>query len=98
MMSEIPSMTKTKIVDTIYEQTDLNRSEVRSIVENLLDIMKTAIKKDNSLLFSGFGRFEAYAKKARKGRNPKTRTSITLPPRKVVVFRVSRKFKAELNQ
>lgn len=90
-------MTKTKIVDAIYEKTSHNRSEVKAIVENLLDIMKTAIKKDSSLLFSGFGRFEAYAKKARKGRNPQTRTSMTLPPRKVVVFRISRKFRAEMN-
>lgn len=48
-------------------------------------------------MISGFGKFEAYDKKARKGRNPQTNASITLPPRKVVVFRLSRKFRAELN-
>ncbi len=46
---------------------------------------------------SGFGKFEAYDKEARKGRNPQTDETITLPPRKVVVFRLSRKFRAELN-
>jgi integration host factor subunit alpha len=46
---------------------------------------------------SGLGKFEAYAKKARKGRNPQTEATITLPPRKVVVFRLSRKFRAEVN-
>lgn len=48
-------------------------------------------------MVSGFGKFEAYDKEARKGRNPQTDETITLPPRKVVVFRLSRKFRAELN-
>ena len=91
------TLTKAEIVDSIYEKTDRNRGEVKKIVETLLRIMKEAIKKDEALLVSGFGKFEAYAKKARRGRNPHTDEAITLPPRKVVVFRLSRKFRAELN-
>ena len=70
---------------------------MKNVVEKLLEIMKNAIKKDNGLLISGFGKFEAYDKASRKGRNPQTDEAITLPPRKVVVFRLSRKFRAELN-
>ena len=91
------TLTKADIVDTIYEKTDRNRAEVKVHVEALLEIMKQAVKRDHSLLISGFGKFEAYDKKARKGRNPQTNDTITLPPRKVVVFRLSRKFRAELN-
>ena len=91
------TLTKADIVDYIYEQTEKNRAEVKVLVDNLLDIMKQSIKKDNSLLVSGFGKFDAYDKRARKGRNPQTSDSIVLPPRKVVVFRLSRKFRAELN-
>lgn len=91
------TLTKADIVDAIYEKTDRNRAEVKAWVETLLDIMKLSIKKDHSLLISGFGKFEAYDKKARKGRNPQTDETITLPPRKVVVFRLSRKFRSELN-
>jgi integration host factor subunit alpha len=91
------TLTKADIVDNIYEKSDRNRAEVKSQVEDLLDIMKQAVKRDHSLLISGFGKFEAYDKQARKGRNPQTNATITLPPRKVVVFRLSRKFRAELN-
>uniref|UniRef100_A0A7C4AHI6 Integration host factor subunit alpha n=1 Tax=Fundidesulfovibrio putealis TaxID=270496 RepID=A0A7C4AHI6_9BACT len=91
------TLTKADIVDYIYEKTEKNRAEVKVLVDNLLEIMKQAIKKDNSLLISGFGKFDAYDKRARKGRNPQTSDSIVLPPRKVVVFRLSRKFRAELN-
>lgn len=91
------TLTKAEIVDYIYEQTEMNRAEIKSIVETLLDLMKQSIKKDHSLLISGFGKFEAYSKEARRGRNPQTTEAITLPPRKVVVFRLSRKFRHELN-
>ena len=91
------TLTKADIVEAIYEKTDKNRAEVKKLIEKLLTIMKQAIKKDRTLLISGFGKFEAYDKDARKGRNPKTDATITLPPRRVVVFRLSRKFRAELN-
>ncbi len=95
-MSE-KTLTKADIVDAVYERVNRNRMEMKGIVESMLTIMKQAIKKDHALLISGFGKFEAYDKKARKGRNPQTEESILLPPRKVVVFRLSRKFRAELN-
>ena len=91
------ALTKADIVESVYEKTDRNRAEVKNIIENLLTLMKQAIKKDHALLVSGFGKFEAYDKHARKGRNPQTDESITLHPRKVVVFRLSRKFRVDLN-
>ena len=91
------TLTKAEIVDSIYEKSERNRAEVKGQVEVMLDIMKEAVKKDHSLLISGFGKFEAYEKDARKGRNPQTSESIILAERKVVVFRISRKLRAELN-
>ena len=91
------TLTKAGIVDSIYDKTDKNRAEIKELVESILEIMKTSIKRDHALLISGFGKFEAYDKKSRKGRNPQTNATITLPARKVVVFRLSRKFRAELN-
>ncbi len=91
------NLTKAKIASAIYEGTDCTRPEAKKIVDSLLAIMKTAIVRDHALLISGFGKFEAYAKKARKGRNPATNEAMILDPRKVVVFRLSRKLRDELN-
>ena len=91
------TLTKADIVEAVYEKTDKNRAEAKKLVKKLLDIMKQAVKKDHALLISGVGKFEVYDKDARKGRNPKTDATITLPPRKAMVFRLSRKFRAELN-
>ncbi|HJA79100.1 MAG TPA: HU family DNA-binding protein [Candidatus Desulfovibrio intestinavium] len=91
------TLTKADIIERIYEATDRNRVDVRNVMEKLLHIMKDAIKKDHALLLSGFGKFESYEKAARRGRNPQTDEAITLPSRRVVVFRLSRKFRAEMN-
>lgn len=91
------TLTKAEIVDNIYEKSGRNRAEVKIQVEAMLDIMKAAIKEDSSLLISGFGKFESYEKSPRKGRNPQTSESIILSGRKVVVFRISRKLRTELN-
>jgi integration host factor subunit alpha len=91
------TLTKADIVDAIHDKIKRNRLEIKGIVESMLSIMKQAIKRDHALLISGFGKFEAYDKHARKGRNPQTSENITLPPRKVVVFRLSRRFRDELN-
>lgn len=91
------TLTKANIVEAIYEQTGKNRQDAKLVVDRLLDIMKEAIKKDYALLISGFGKFECYEKAPRKGRNPQTEETIILPQRKVIVFRLSRKFRAELN-
>jgi integration host factor subunit alpha len=91
------TLTKAHLVEAIYERVDKNRAEVKKVMETLLTIMKQAVKQDRTLLISGFGKFEAYGKEARKGRNPKTDATITLPSRNVMVFRLSRKFRAELN-
>ena len=84
-------------VDVVYDKTNITRADAKKLVEFLLSIMKTAIKRDHSLLISGFGKFEAYAKDARMGRNLATGEDITLDQRKVVVFRLSTKFRGELN-
>ena len=69
------TLTKADIVEAIYEETDRNRVDVKTVVEKLLELMKNAIRKDGSLLLSGFGKFEAYEKlpvkdAIRKPKNP----------------------------
>ncbi len=93
------ALTKADIVEAIYTHSleYNNRTQLKNIVEDMLAIMKQGIRDDHALLLSGFGKFDAYGKEARKGRNPQTAETITLPPRKVVVFRLSRKFREELN-
>ncbi len=91
------TLNRAEIASAIYEGTDRTRPEAKKIVESLLATMKTAIVRDHALLVSSFGKFEAYAKKARRGRNPATSEAIILESRKVLAFRLSMKLRVELN-
>ena len=85
------------MVSRIQHSADRKLNEAEGDVDELLSIMMEAIKEDGKLLISGFGKFESYAKASRRGRNPQTGEALTLDPRRVCVFRISRAFKDELN-
>ncbi|MCR5813314.1 MAG: HU family DNA-binding protein [Desulfovibrio sp.] len=91
------TLTKADIIDAVLSTSSRKRREVKVIVEKLMEIMCDSLQKDHEVLLTGFGKFECYSKSARIGRNPHTEEALLLPPRKVVVFRVSRLFRKELN-
>ena len=91
------TLTKADIIDSICARNTRNRGEIRKIVEDFFSLVRESLAKEGEVLLTGFGKFECYAKSSRRGRNPQTEEAIILPPRKVVVFRVSRKFREDLN-
>lgn len=59
---------------------------------SLIGGIRSSLKKGNRVTFSGFGSFEIKARKARKGRNPKTGEPIHIPRKKRVKFNPSKSF------
>lgn len=92
------TVTKAEIINEIYIKIQKNRSEVKQLVEDLILLMKKGIREDKELMISGFGKFSAYSKNARKGRNPQTDQPMMLPSRNVLVFGLSKKFRDALNR
>jgi len=91
------TLTKEKIIDTIYNQVGLSKNQSRRVVEGLLEIIKQTLSKKENLLISGFGKFIVKDKAARKGRNPQTTEDLKLRARKVVVFRTSGVLRKKIN-
>jgi integration host factor subunit alpha len=91
------ALTKEKIIDNVYNQIGLSKSQSRRVVENLLETMKKSLSKGESLLISGFGKFIIKDKAARKGRNPQTRKDLNLRARRVIVFRTSGVLRRKIN-
>lgn len=91
------TLTKADVAKTICTQSTLKQQQAKKVLDTMLGIMKTSLKEERSMLLSGFGKFETFTKKNRKGRNPQTGKEITLDAHDVLVFRISRKFKSEIN-
>ena len=91
-------MTKANLIDSIYNNLDLQKQESRIIVESLLETIKHTLESGEDVLISGFGKFCVKDKKDRKGRNPQTGNDLILDARRVVTFKCSRTLRENLNK
>jgi integration host factor subunit alpha len=92
------TLTKAHIVDTIYNNTDLNRPQATRAVENFLESIKKTLESGEDVLISGFGKFCVSEKKERRGRNPATGEDLMLPPRKVITFKCSSVLRKKISE
>lgn len=92
------SLTKEKIINDIYNNVGLSKTQSRVVVESLFDIMKSTLEKGEDLLVSGFGKFVVKEKAARRGRNPQTTEDLHLRARRVVVFKTSGVLRRKINE
>ncbi len=91
------TLTKSNIVDSVYERTELTKKEAAEYVNEVLEVMKETLEEGEEIKVSGFGKFEVRHKEERMGRNPQTGDEILIPERKVLRFKVSQVLKDELN-
>jgi integration host factor subunit alpha len=91
------TLTKEKIIESIYNQVGLSKNQSRRVVESLLELIKQTLTKRENVLVSGFGKLVVKDKTARRGRNPQTKEDLQLRARRVVVFRISGVLRRKLN-
>ncbi|MBM7646456.1 DNA-binding protein HU-beta [Scopulibacillus daqui] len=86
-------MNKNELVNNISEKSGLTKKDVELVVNELLDQITEALKKDEKVQFVGFGTFETRERSSRTGRNPQTGETITIPASTVPAFRAGNKLK-----
>ena len=91
------TLTKAHIAQKIADDCGFLKGEASEIIEKLLDIMKTRLASGDDVMISGFGKWNAKSKSARRGRNPQTGQEIVLNARRVVTWSYSPVLKAAVN-
>ena len=91
-------ITKADIIDSIYNNLDLQKQESTIILESLLEIIKHTLESGEDVLISGFGKFCVKDKNKRRGRNPQTGNSLMLDARRVVTFKMLQNTSRESQQ
>lgn len=91
------ALTKARIVESIQNEMGLSVTQSAELVEDLLEIIKSSLEKEDDVLVSGFGKFVVRDKKPRRGRNPATGESIMLDKRRVVTFTCSGVLRKRIN-
>ena len=64
-------MTKQEFVDAVAQKSGLSRREAGQAVDAVLETITDALKRRDSVSFTGFGKFATSDRKARMGVNPR---------------------------
>ena len=91
-------MVKADIVRSIELKLGLSHEEASKQVEQILDLIKTTLEEEDSVLISGFGQWKVRGKNSRVGRNPKTKEEYVISPRRVVTFYPSNVWRSEIGK
>jgi integration host factor subunit beta len=87
-------VTKTDIIDTVYEKTGMNRKEIRTVVDLFIDEIRASLMEQMVIELRGFGTFEVRVRKGRqKARNPKTGEPVSVTSHGIAAFRPGRELK-----
>jgi integration host factor subunit alpha len=91
------TLTRATLSEQIYAQVGLSRHESAALLEDVLELITSALEQGESVKLSGFGTFSVRQKGRRIGRNPKTGVEVPILPRSVMIFRPSQILKAQVN-
>lgn len=86
-------MNKAEIVAKISDDVGLSKSDVNKVIDSLFQKIGKSLKKGDPVTFVGFGTFKTVKRKSRKGRNPQTGATITIPAAKIPKFTAGKALK-----
>lgn len=92
------TLIKDDIVNNVMKKTKTDRSTVKNLTELIHRNIKNTLASGDRVMISGFGDFKVVHKKARIGRNPKTKVTYEISERKVVTFSPSKILRKEMNK
>lgn len=96
-MTDSKTLTRAALADAITAEFQVTKFEALDFVEEVLDEIAKALVEGESVKISGFGTFYTREKKARIGRNPKTKEEAVISARKTVSFKASPILKRKVN-
>ena len=73
-----------QLIGDIAEATDLEKSSVRNVLEQLSQIVADALDNDSEITLPGIGKLKVSERPARTGRNPQTGKAIEIAAKKVI--------------
>ena len=89
--------TRKNLSNKIYQNIGFSKILSKKIIDDFFEILIQDMIKFNKIKISSFGTFEIIKKKARIGRNPKTKIEAKILARKTVRFKPSIIIKKKIN-
>ncbi len=90
-------MTKAELIDEVSKVANLTKKETETIVNTVFENITEALVKGDKVELRGFGSFRIRQRQSRKGRNPKTGSSVDVPEKRVPFFKVGKRLRELVN-
>ena len=90
-------MTKAELVDEVARVVQLTKKQAETIVNIVFDSIVDSLRSGQKIELRGFGSFRIRHRNSRKGRNPKTGDSVSVPEKRVPFFKVGKRLRELVN-
>jgi nucleoid DNA-binding protein len=89
-------MNKAQLISRVARDRRISKVQAARTIDSFLEHITRALKRGDRASLVGFGTFTVVRRRARKGRNPQTGETISIPARRVSRFTPGRAMKAAL--
>jgi DNA-binding protein HU-beta len=86
-------MTKGELIDSIAEISGFTKKDATKALDSVFEAIKQALAEGEKVQLVGFGSFEVRQRAERIGRNPRTKSEVLIPARKVPAFKAGKALK-----
>jgi len=90
-------MIRSELVEALARDNPELKAEVEQVVHIFFDEIAQRLAEGGRVELRGFGAFSTREREARKGRNPRTGTSVAVPAKRVPYFKAGKEIRERLN-
>ena len=90
-------MNKADLISAVAQQSGLTKKDSEIAIDALVSVVEESLSNGEKVVLVGFGTFETKNRAERKGRNPQTKETITIPASKAPVFKAGKALKDKVN-
>jgi DNA-binding protein HU-beta len=88
---------KGDVITAIAEQAGISKKEATAAFDAFVNYIADACQRGDRCAIPGLGSFSVTDRKAREGRNPRTKETITIPASKNIKFKAGKDLRDLLN-
>ncbi|MBX3724702.1 MAG: HU family DNA-binding protein [Xanthomonadales bacterium] len=90
-------MNKQDLIAAIADAAELTKADAGRAIDAMVEVVKKALKKGDTVSLVGFGTFSVRKRAARTGRNPRTGQTIKIKASKSPAFKAGKALKDAVN-
>lgn len=92
-------MTKSELIQKLSAtHPDLHANDLEKLVNTVFNEISTTLAEGGRVELRGFGAFSVRQRAARKGRNPRTGVSVSVPAKRVPFFKCGKELRLRVNK